>query len=92
MTKNRFLSKRLACLLTTALVSMPITLNKSYAADIATPTAANTGATEIQNFTADTTLTSTPSAARAFTLAITVSIFGIYTRICPHFVRICFQG
>ena len=33
MTKKRFLSRRLACLLTTALVSLPITINKSFADD-----------------------------------------------------------
>ena len=76
MTKNRFLSKRLACLLTTALVSMPITLNKSFAqlavtAD-ATVVVGNTTITFDGN--AADTLTIVPVAAGlAFTGAVTLA-------------------
>jgi uncharacterized protein with beta-barrel porin domain len=63
MTKNRFLSKRLACLLTTALISSAIIPNNSLATtldqnddlDANTPTTATT--IENQNFGADVTLT-----------------------------------
>ena len=73
MIKNKFFSKRLACLLTTALVSMPITLNKSYAADIAINTGDADGEVTTLNFTADVTFTSTPGAASAYTLAVTTA-------------------
>ena len=75
MTKNRFLSKRLACLLTTALVSMPFTLNKSFAVDIgaAATVTDNDGSTAVHIFTGDGTLSSTPAGAVAFTLAVTTN-------------------
>lgn len=76
MTKNRFLSKRLACLLTTALVSMPVTLNKSFAQVTVTGNAAQNTATTTITFTnADTdfTLTMTPVADIAVSGAVTVT-------------------
>ena len=63
MSKNRFLSKRLACLLTTALISSAIIPNNSLATTLEqndalganTPTTATT--IENQNFAGDFTLT-----------------------------------
>jgi outer membrane autotransporter protein len=76
MTKNRFLSKRLACLLTTALVSMPITLNKSFA-QLAVTASANAvlGNTTVTfNGAADHILTVIPvSAGLTFTGAVTTT-------------------
>jgi len=65
MTKNKFLSKRLACLLTTALVSMPITLNKSFAQLVVTgSTAITAGNTTIAfDGLANHVLTITPATA-----------------------------
>jgi outer membrane autotransporter protein len=52
---------------------MPITLNKSYAADIAIGTADTDGEITTLNFTADVAFTSTPAAASAYTLAVTTA-------------------
>ena len=76
MTKNRFLSKRLACLLTTALVSMPITLNKSFAQLAVTADATVVVGNTTINFdgAAADTLTIVPVAAGlAFTGAVTLT-------------------
>jgi uncharacterized protein with beta-barrel porin domain len=78
MTKNKFLSKRLACLLTTALVSMPITLNKSFAQLSITGSASRTAgydATITFDGLADHFLNITPASADAvFTGAVTTAV------------------
>jgi hypothetical protein len=81
MTKNKFLSKRLACLLTTALIVspllVPIVPTKSFAGDVTTSAARNTGSLVNENFTAAATLTSTPSdALQVFAESITTSATG----------------
>ena len=78
MTKNKFLSKRLACLLTTALVSMPITLNKSFAqlsiTGSASRTAGHDGTITFDGL-ADHFLNITPASADAvFTGAVTTAV------------------
>jgi len=78
MTKNKFLSKRLACLLTTALVSMPITLNKSFAQLSITGSASRTAGydgTITFDGLADHFLNITPASADAvFTGAVTTAV------------------
>ena len=65
MIKKRILMRRLACLLTTALVSMPITLNKSYAALAVTADATVIAGGDTITFdgAANDVLTITPVAA-----------------------------
>jgi len=74
MTKNKFLSKRLACLLTTSLISLYPLSAFSAPTDVgaggATVTAA-TGAADGYNFSADGTLTISGTVAQTFGGAIT---------------------
>ena len=74
MTKNRFLSKRLACLLTTSLISLCPLSAFSAPTDVgaggATVTAA-TGAADGYNFSADGTLTISGTIDQTFGGAIT---------------------
>ena len=78
MTKNKFLSKRLAYLLTTALIVSPLLVpTKSFAGDVPTSVDRNTGSLVNENFTAAATLTSTPSdALQVFAESITTSATG----------------
>jgi uncharacterized protein with beta-barrel porin domain len=78
MTKNRFLSKRLACLLTSALITTPVLLYQNTASaqtNIAGPTAIAAGDAVARNFTADATITVTAGAnltlSGAYTTATT---------------------
>ena len=78
MTKNKFLSKRLACLLTTALVSMPITFNNSFAqlnvtANVTDRTTANTGTTTFDGL-ADDLVTITPAEPITFAGAVSTAV------------------
>ncbi len=76
MTKNKFLSKRLACILTTALVSMPITLNKSFAQLAVTEDATEVvgGSTITFDGAEDDLLTIVPvTAGLTFTGAVTTT-------------------
>ncbi len=67
MTKNRFLSKRLACLLTTALISTPILFHtNAYAADVTVTAAGDTitaADADNYNFTGAGTIAVTNSTA-----------------------------
>jgi uncharacterized protein with beta-barrel porin domain len=85
MTKNRFLSKRLACLLTTALIASPVFLIQSksaYAGAVnqdATVTAsyADLDAVTLTAATATTTLTANDTAASFITTTTVPTAWGI---------------
>jgi outer membrane autotransporter protein len=72
MTKNRFLSKRLACLLTTSLISLYSLPAISDPTDVGVnlPVTTATGAAGGYNFTADVTLTISGNVAQTFPGAI----------------------
>jgi outer membrane autotransporter protein len=85
MTKNRFLSKRLACLLTTALIAAPVFLIQSKSAhaaavdqdDVAKATYADADAITLTAATATTTLTAADTAASFITTATQATAWGI---------------
>ncbi len=85
MNKNRFLSKRLACLLTSALITTPIILNSSIAsaddvgiANAVTETIANTDVTNNYSFEGATgTLAITNAPARTLTGTVTTLTDGV---------------